>query len=1093
MTKAGDRSSSRGQMLPWLGLAASTLAVMLLAGGTRLLPDSPLVPGNAARLAATAGTSVFVPASAHATGANGSNWRTDVEVHNPGSTTASFTVQLLRRDANNSAPASKSYSLAARQSRRFADMLLTEFGLDGAAALRFVVASGSILVSSRTYNLLGQNPWGLPQGASFGQYVPGLDAAGAIGFGQEGRLIQLTQRPAGDLDGFRTNLGIVNATASALDVKIDFYRADGTWLGKREGGETNLPPYGFRQLDQAFSAWGTLADGYAVVKPLTAGGALFAFATVIDNHVSGDPVFIPAVRRTSGSTSPTPTPTRTPTATPTRTPAPTPSPTPSGGLPNLIVYKPSTWPACVVANYQSGCCTSSACCSPFLSTYYTTHIQFAVGNTGSTRVTAPMQFSLSIDGVVVGLANWSNPEGIEPGEGWLLSWPPFTDPVSEGMHTLTIRADSASAIAESNEADNSCGSSATWTSIVFFTGTSAASEVPAEDAITAVAPFRLEAGGRVPLVAAPGTVYVPASAHASGLNGANWRTDLEVHNPGSTAVGFQVTLLPQASDNGGTPPSRGFSLGPQQSVRYGDVLSSLFGYTGAAALRVEPAGGATLLVTSRTYNQIGPNSVGLPVGASFSQFVPGLDENASAIPYGEEGRLIQLTHRASSTLADFRTNIGYLNTTGSTIDLRIDLYAKDGTLLGTIQDDRTHLRPYESRQITEIFGAFASSLDDGYAVIRTTTPAGRFLAFATVIDNHITGDPIFVPAIRVSGSTSPTPTPTPTPSATTIPSGPNAIPGAEILNGAMAGLGNLGSGTASIADIANTGKLNGIDAALTQIANLSPSTTRKSGNGLVIDYGAGYKAKDGAVYKGSATITTSSFNVAGNRVTWTGVMTPNGLTKDGRALGSGSASWTIDYVADGSKVVGDASGSATSTSNPADSGSGSAHFDSSVCARYPVSGSITMTQGGKTTTAGFTNACDGSYTLSGTGLRYDTLDLQVKRCDGTYRSEHFRVALVETGGAILKDPVCGNRALSGFSNVRAWGTVTDTTVKLSFFGQIGTTVHSYGGTYQGTRSGPGQPFSGSASYTVVGACAVSYAASGPDVSLTSQPSSACNY
>ena len=91
------------------------------------------------------------------------------------------------------------------------------------------------------------------------------------------------------------------------------------------GDETRLPPYGFRQLSEAFGPWGTVADGYVVARPTTAGGRIFAFATVIDNHVSGDPVFIPA-ERMAASAIPTPTPT------PTATPTPTPTPTPGTGV-----------------------------------------------------------------------------------------------------------------------------------------------------------------------------------------------------------------------------------------------------------------------------------------------------------------------------------------------------------------------------------------------------------------------------------------------------------------------------------------------------------------------------------------------------------------------------------------------------------------------------------------------------------------------------------------------------------------------------------------------------------------------------------------
>ena len=1098
-----ERPKIRGYSLPLLAALLSGISLMLLFGGRGVLLQATAArAGAATRTAAAVGSVLYLPAGAHSAGANGANWRTDVEVHNSGSATASFTVQLLRRDADNSSPASQSYTLAAGRSRRFADVLVSEFGFEGAAALRVSVTSGTLIMTSRTYNLLGANPWNLPMGASFGLFEPGIAESDSLSYGQEGRLIQLTQQPSSSLDGFRTNVGFVNTTAIPIDVRAEFYRSDGTYLGKKDGGDTNLPPYGFRQINEVLGTWGTVADGYAIVRTTTPGGGLIAFATVIDNHYSGDPIFIPAAKVSGSGATPTPTPTATPS---------------SGAKPNLYLYKPSAWASCLSANYQTGCCTNTSCCSPFLSTYYSAFLQMFVANEGPATFTGPIRFALSIDGVFSGYANWSNSNGmaLEPGHGIVLDWE-YTNPIAAGTHTLTLTVDPDNTIAETNEGDNTCTSSATWTSVVFAHGEEALGAPAGEEQVSEDDPVAVREGPRLLAVKARSAlasgatepIYVPASAHASGLNGSNWRTDMEVHNPGTTAVTYSIALLRQFTDNGGSVPTRTYSLGPQQSVRYVDVLSTVFSTDGAAALRVTSQSGA-LLVNSRTYNLIGTNSVGLPVGASFGQFVPGLAES-EAIGQGEEGRIIQLTHRDAATLVDFRSNVGFVNTTASPIDLRIDLMNADGGLLATIQDDRTHLRPYESKQINGIFAEATGWLEDGYVVVRSTTAGGRFFAFATVIDNHLTGDPIFVPAVKMSSSGQPGPTPTPTPNpnptatptprptatptpSPTVPSAPNAIPGVEIINGAMAGLGNLGSGTASIADIANTGKLNGLDAALTQIANMSPQTTHKSGNGLVVDYGSGYKAKDGAIYTGSATIATGTFTASGSHVTWTGTMTPNNLKKDGRPLGSGTANWTVDYTANGSAVVGDASGSATSTSNPGDSGSGSVHFDSTVCSKYPISGSVTMTQAGKTSTASFTNSCDGSYVLSGSGLRYDTFDLRVKKCDGTYRTEHLKVALVEVSGGILKDPVCGNKSLSGFSNVRAWGTVTNTTVSLTFFGQIGSPVHSYGGTFHGTRSAPGQPFTGTASYTVVGACVVSYSAGSGEVTLSTQPSSSCNY
>jgi hypothetical protein len=1051
-------------MLPLLGLAASFLAVAFVLGGVRLLP-SGVLHGFSATPMAAAGSVIYIPAGAHAAGANGANWRTDVEVHNPGSGTASFTVQLLRRDTSNASPTSKSYTVGAKQARRFGDMLYTEFGLDGAAALRVVVTAGSVLVTSRTYNLLGQNPWGLPQGASFGQFVPGLDETEAIASGQEGRITHLTQRPAAALDGFRTNLGIVNAKGTPLDVRIEFYRADGTFLGKKDGGETNLPAYGFRQLNEAFGAWGELADGYAIVKPTTAGGALFAFATVIDNHVSGDPVFVPAVRRTAGATSPTPTPTRTTGPTPTRTP--TPSPTPSGSMPNLYLFKPSAWPACVVANYETGCCADfSGCCSPFLSTYYRNFIQWVVANDGAATLTGPVRFSLAVDGTVVGYANWSNSTGLESGFGTVLTWE-YTGTIAAGTHSLTIKADPDQTIAESNEGDNSCSSSATWTSIVFGSGDPPAAAPPGESRLTPAEPGRLAAPAVTSLAAAAGTVYVPASAHASGLNGANWRTDVEVHNPNTTAVSFQIALLKQATDNGTGAPTKTFSLGPQQSVRYVDILSSVFQFTGAAALRFVPTGGETILVNSRTYNLIGQNGVGLPVGASFSQFVPGLEESSKAIAYGEEGRIVQLTHRASTTLADFRTNLGYVNTTGSAIDLKIELYSKAGALLGTIQDARTHLRAFEFLQINEIFGAFTSYLDDGYAVVRTTTAGGRFLAFATVIDNHLTGDPVFVPASKMAGAASPTPTPTPTPSGTPI-TGTQPIGTIETINDVMTNLGLAGTGSKPTAEsAAHDLQTRGIEAIITDAVNRYPGRVTRVTNGVKVDYGNGFTLDDGTVLTGQATATYSNVVITSTKISGTVTLALNNYTKNGgyATVTNITSSVNVNVSAQG-KLTGDVTINGSGTS-PAGSTTvtGSAHVDTAACLRYPVGGTVTVKRGSETKVITFTPACDGTYGWSGAGYSPYLFEAQLLKCDGTPQSYSQKISLAAEANHLSVNPTCG--ATGGTKSHMANGTKTATSVRFAFRSTFpGDRTHVYDGVFQGTSSNGGTSYNGTSTFTV---------------------------
>jgi hypothetical protein len=159
-----------------------------------------------------------------------------------------------------------------------------------------------------------------------------------------------------------------------------------------------------------------------------------------------------------------------------------------------------------------------------------------------------------------------------------------------------------------------------------------------------------------------------------------------------------------------------------------------YGFQGAAALRVMPVSGA-LAVTSRTYN--------LTQNGTYGQYVPGIPDY-DAVLYGEEARLAQLTHDLETTTG-YRTNIGFLNAVYMPIAVEVALYDQAGTLLGTLTYD---LQPYEFKQIDKVFrNVTAAAVWDGYAILRTTTPGGRFLAYASVIDNA-TGDPICVQPAR---------------------------------------------------------------------------------------------------------------------------------------------------------------------------------------------------------------------------------------------------------------------------------------------------------------------------------------------------------
>jgi len=225
----------------------------------------------------------------------------------------------------------------------------------------------------------------------------------------------------------------------------------------------------------------------------------------------------------------------------------------------------------------------------------------------------------------------------------------------------------------------------------------------------------------------PAPLIVPAAAHVAGAQDTNWRTDLEVHNPTAGSVTYLIELLERGQGNP-TPQQVSSSLASGESVCFEDVVESMFSYEGSGALRVTPLSG-TLLVTSRTYN--------LVAAGTYGQFIPGETEDRQ-IPSGRAGHLIQLRHDSA-----YRTNLGLVNVVDSPITVEVALHAGAGTLLGT----RTvELKRWEHHQSDGIFATVTDDqVADGYAVLHTTTPDGRFLAYASVVDNA-TGDAIYVPA-----------------------------------------------------------------------------------------------------------------------------------------------------------------------------------------------------------------------------------------------------------------------------------------------------------------------------------------------------------
>ena len=140
-------------------------------------------------------------------------------------------------------------------------------------------------------------------------------------------------------------------------------------------------------------------------------------------------------------------------------------------------------------------------------------------------------------------------------------------------------------------------------------------------------------------------LLIPAAAHASGLEGTSWRSDLEILNPGLAPAAYRVFVL----DGAATAISQRFELAAGALHRHEDVVGRLFDRSGSVALQVVPEGGE-LVVSSRTWTPSGAGSVG--------QLVRAIEVEELVDEW-----LLAGVGRSS----DFRTNLGLVNPSWSVV------------------------------------------------------------------------------------------------------------------------------------------------------------------------------------------------------------------------------------------------------------------------------------------------------------------------------------------------------------------------------------------------------------------------------------------
>jgi hypothetical protein len=214
---------------------------------------------------------------AHAGGAGGSVWRSNLSVTNRSGATANLT--LTYRMAGNTV--TRTYMLPNNWIKEWEDVAASLFNQGAATSGSIeIISDVPIMVVARTYN---QAPDG-----TFGQGMPGNPASEAATFGQIAVLPQLKKTSE-----FRTNVGFMNHGVAACNVRVRLYSETGSQIGSTI--DTSVPAMQWKQINDVFgeAGVGQCPIGYATVEVRTAGGLIWTYGSVVDNGTSDPTTIVP--------------------------------------------------------------------------------------------------------------------------------------------------------------------------------------------------------------------------------------------------------------------------------------------------------------------------------------------------------------------------------------------------------------------------------------------------------------------------------------------------------------------------------------------------------------------------------------------------------------------------------------------------------------------------------------------------------------------------------------------------------------------------------------------------------------------------------
>jgi hypothetical protein len=214
--------------------------------------------------------------------------------------------------------------------------------------------------------------------------------------------------------------------------------------------------------------------------------------------------------------------------------------------------------------------------------------------------------------------------------------------------------------------------------------------------------------------------WVAVAARAEGLGGSLWRTRLGLFNREALPATVELRLR---TASGLFTATVAVPAGSQVVI---DDVVGFIGVDGNGSLQV--VSDQPLTVGSRTYN--------LSESGTFGQYLDGVDPAFTL----SAGDTVWLTLLEESP--DFRTNIGFTNTSDAAVRVQVTLFDESGTVLTVFE----RLIPIgRNVQENQVFVNRAGVSDVPAALASVTVLSGQgLIVYGSVVDN-LTGDPTTIP------------------------------------------------------------------------------------------------------------------------------------------------------------------------------------------------------------------------------------------------------------------------------------------------------------------------------------------------------------